>query len=203
MTTPTTSIAYASLPEVKERLRITTDEWDTVLQSQLISASRKIDRDCGQRFWIDSVVSQRVYNPKERVVRSYDGDKVLTEPIASTTGFVFEIGAQGTYTTLSSSTYEFLPENALVQDEPITQILLPYGQLPYSYGRIRITALWGWPVVPEPIKEACLLLVARLFSRKESPNGIAGTNDFGLIRVGRVDPDYDSLVGNYFVHGIA
>lgn len=193
---------YASLADLKLRLGITVTTWDTVLTSDLISASRKIDNDTGRRFYADALASARTYNPALCVVRSYDGDKILIEDAASAPTLL-ETGYQSTFTTVDSGSYEFGPDNALALGYPIQWILLPYGNLPWSWGRIRVTARWGWPSVPEAIKEACLLQASRLFSRRESPNGIAGTNDFGLIRVGRWDPDYESLLGAYEKSGFA
>ena len=47
-------------------------------------------------------------------------------------------------------------------------------------------------------KLATLIQAARLFKRKESPEGVLGGNDFGIVRVGtRVDPDVEMLLAPY------
>lgn len=44
---------------------------------------------------------------------------------------------------------------------------------------------------------ATIMLTARLWGRRQSPTGVAGVNDFGVIRVSRVDPDIASLLTAY------
>ena len=48
---------------------------------------------------------------------------------------------------------------------------------------------------------ATLMLTARLYGRRQSPGGVAGVNDFGVVRVSRVDPDIASLLAAYRNHG--
>lgn len=41
---------------------------------------------------------------------------------------------------------------------------------------------------------SCVLLqMSRLYRRKDSPEGIVGSNDFGSIRVTRFDPDIEAM----------
>jgi hypothetical protein len=63
--------------------------------------------------------------------------------------------------------------------------------------RVQVTGTWGWPAVPVDVKQACLLLAARLFIRKESPQGVAGFGEFGAIRVRSADPDVVALLEPY------
>lgn len=43
--------------------------------------------------------------------------------------------------------------------------------------------------------EATLLLAARLYRRRDSLDGTIGWGDMGVVRVGRVDPDVEALIG--------
>ena len=47
---------------------------------------------------------------------------------------------------------------------------------------------------------ATVMLTARLWGRRQSPSGVAGVNDFGVVRVGRVDPDIASLLTAFRDH---
>jgi hypothetical protein len=61
-----------------------------------------------------------------------------------------------------------------------------------------VTGQWGWPSVPEPIKFATIIQASRLFKRLESPLGVAGVSDIGIIRVGSsVDGDVAQLCNPY------
>jgi hypothetical protein len=49
---------------------------------------------------------------------------------------------------------------------------------------VQITALWGWPAVPSLVTEACYQLAEETFKLKDAPFGVAGVNDFGVLRIG-------------------
>lgn len=193
---------YAALAELKARMGIDADDTsrDTELQGKLTAASRDIDKDTGRRFWLDPVAVARIYHLRHNVTR--DG-VLLVDDIGDTTGLTVEVGTIGTatWTTLDADRYEAVPENALTDGEPVTGLLLCSG---WGWGgnRVRVTALWGWPAVPEQIKEATLLRAHRLARRKDSPEGVAGNSDFGVVRVSRWDPDYDALIGPFVLPGI-
>lgn len=50
---------------------------------------------------------------------------------------------------------------------------------------------------PTKVKTAVLMQAARYYKRKGSPEGVAGFNDFGVVRVSTLDPDVEKLVGRY------
>ena len=61
----------------------------------------------------------------------------------------------------------------------------------------KITGTWGWPAVPAMVKQACRIQVARIMKRQESPLGVAGFGEFGVVRVSRLDPDIDAMLQPY------
>jgi len=65
--------------------------------------------------------------------------------------------------------------------------------------QVQVTAAWGWAAVPDAVFEAALLVAARLFRRKDSPDGIlGGYQDLGAIRVSqRDDPDATRLLNPF------
>lgn len=183
--------SYASLAQLKHRLRITDTTDDSELVAKLSTASRRIDQDCGRRFWRDSTASARVYDIQHE-------RKIVIDDIATTTGVTVDIGVAPSFTTMNSTLYRFRPDNAIARRRPpfIIEANPWYQWLLFGW-QVRVTAIWGWPAVPDEISEACLLLASRLFRRKDSPEGVAGFNDLGVVRVGRYDPDYESLIGPY------
>ncbi len=127
--------------------------------------------------------------------------KLLVDDIGDVTGLIVAVGTTTTgYTTIAG--YETGPDNAIIRGDPVRWLLRTY--IPWVYyplQRIQVTAIWGWPAVPDQIKEACLIRAARLFKRRESPDGTVGAGDFGVIRVGRYDPDYASLIEPFIIPG--
>jgi hypothetical protein len=193
---------YALLADLKARLQITDSTRDTELQGKLTTASRDIDRDTSRSFYLDVGVSQRIYNPRNRQFPTAEGMKLIVDDIGSATGLIVEVGTATTGWSAITG-YETGPDNAIVRGDPITWLLRTY--IPWVYyplQRVRVTAQWGWPAVPTQIAEACLLRAARLFKRRDSPDGVAGAGDFGVIRVSRRDPDYDELIGPFKLPGI-
>lgn len=68
---------------------------------------------------------------------------------------------------------------------------------------MRITAQFGWPAVPDDISEAALIQAARLFKRKDSPEGVIGNAEWGVVRLSRRDPDVWNLIEQYVLPGFA
>lgn len=193
---------YVSLDEFKAIFNITSTDQDVDITAKLASAQERVEKDCGRRFWKDSTASQRIYTPRHLELLRIDD-------LASDQGVIVEIGSQGgSWSTLDVNAYEFKPDNAIVDNRPVEYInrvsgYWTIGRGSYNYyglgrdQRVRVTGVWGWPVVPESIKNATVLLAARLLRRKDSPEGIKGFSDFGVVRVTRYDPDYDNLIGPF------
>lgn len=182
---------YATLAELKTELRITDTSDDTELQSKLTSASRRVDRDTGRRFYVDSVTSTRIY-------RAHHEELLIVDDISTDTGLVVEIGRGTSWATVDSTSYDLLPENAVADAVAIETLQRINAVWPlWGPQRVRVTAKWGWPAVPEEIKNATLLLAGRLFRRKDSLEGVKGFADLGVVRVSKYDPDYNDLIGPY------
>jgi hypothetical protein len=190
---------YATLEELKDARRITDTVDDVALLTRLQRASRAIDRRCWRRFYADATASARIYRTRGRVARERDGDLLLVDDIASTTGLVVEHGSTTSSWTAVTS-YDVEPDNALAKGDPVTGIRLPYGC--WSARQARVTSRWGWPALPDDIAEATWLLANRRFMRRDSPEGVAGWSDQGPIRVSRFDPDIEDLVAPYVLPGI-
>jgi len=62
---------------------------------------------------------------------------------------------------------------------------------------VQIAGVFGWSNIPNAIKQATILLAMRQFKRFDSPLGVAGYGDLGVVRVGRVDPDVESLIAPF------
>jgi len=184
---------YATLTELKTHLRITNSTDDTELSAKLTAASRRVDGDTGRirGYGLDVSTSQRIYTPDHETL-------LLVDDIATATALVVEIGRGTGWSTVDSNSYDLLPPNAVADGRAIEAIKRINGFWPlWGIHQVRVTATFGWPAVPDNIKAATLLVAARLFRRKDSPEGVKGSTDLGQVYVSRYDPDYDWLINRY------
>jgi hypothetical protein len=109
--------------------------------------------------------------------------------------------------TFTRTDYQLEPVNGILDGltVPFTRIravgdfLFPTVNANYgSEALVQLTAVYGWPSVPEPITQAVIIQASRIFKRYDSPLGVAGFGDLGAIRVTRaLDPDVAQLVEPY------
>lgn len=195
---------YADLAALREPLRLDPADTsqDSMLTRALSAASRGIDRTTGRRFWLDTGPVARVYNPRGRTVCDDDGETLLTDDIGSLTGLVVETGSAGTWT--ATADFEPVPDNALLDGRPVTGLLRDSGTWGLSYGarsRVRVTARFGWPQIPDDIEQATLIQASRLYKRKDSPEGVMGSAEWGVVRLSRRDPDVWALIEPFVLPG--
>lgn len=195
---------YVTDDLLKAALTISADDAlvDPLLDAARLAASRGIDAYCGRRFYLDGAVSQRVYMMNDRVVADADGDLLLVDDIGATAGLIVEIGNAVDGWTVVTSEVETEPENAAVRGRAITALRRPYWYRTSRATRVRVTAKWGWPAVPDEVSEAALIYATRLYKRKDSPEGVAGSAEWGVVRMSRTDPDVAALLSSYTVAGM-
>lgn len=75
------------------------------------------------------------------------------------------------------------------------------GMLPFVWAftpnnRVKITATWGWPEVPQNVSHAALLLATDLFKMKDAPWGIAGMGELGMVKT-QANPEVAELLSKY------
>ncbi|KFU81012.1 hypothetical protein SAMN04489729_4813 [Amycolatopsis lurida] len=194
---------YATLAPLKHALNIPESDTaeDDALNRVLVSASRGIDRATGRRFYRDDAATAKVFPVQGRALFAPEGFLLMLDDIATTAGLVVEAGtAAGGYTSVVGyEPYPLDPDPGWPVDGLLRDRMWPQGPM----ARVRVTAVWGWPDVPDDIVQATLLLAARLHRRKDSPEGIAGSAEWGLIRVSRTDPDVGALIAPFIRPGIA
>lgn len=192
---------YATLELFKSSLKITEADRDELLTQALTAASRWIDRHTGRRpngFTLDSSASTRTFDARQAVRRA-DRYLLLVDEIGSLTDLAVETGDGTTWTAYTD--YRTEPTNALGASRPITS-LSGIGWWSGS-DQVRVTARWGWPSVPDEITQATLVQAGRLYRRKDSPEGVAGAGDFGVVRLARIDPDVRALLDPFVLPGFA
>lgn len=188
---------YCTLSDVKAALRISDTVDDSLLENAVEAASRRIDGECSRRFYADSNATARTYAASRH-------DMIVVDDISSATGLVVKIDddANGSFeTTLAVGVdFQLEPLNSFAQSKPVNMLRALDTDWPVAAnGRtlVEVTARWGWPTVPDAIREATVLLAARQFRRLDSPLGVAGFGDLGAIVVRRIDPDVASMIAPY------
>ncbi|WP_406420902.1 phage gp6-like head-tail connector protein [Streptomyces sp. NBC_00842] len=191
---------YATIETLRLMLKLEeTDPRDELLQRALTSASRSIDKTCGRRFWLDPQPVTRTYRLAGRTVSEQDGEVLLVDDIGDTTGLVVETGSGTSWSPLGG--YETTPDNALLDERPVTGLLRVNGSWGVGRSRVRVTARFGWPAVPHDIEQAALIQANRLWRRKDSPEGVTGSAEWGVVRLSRRDPDVWNLIEQYVLDG--
>ncbi|MGW0914656.1 phage gp6-like head-tail connector protein [Streptomyces sp. NPDC002784] len=192
---------YVTLAELKSQFGVEPDDdsRDTDLNRARASASRSIDKTCGRRFWLDPEPVARTFSPRGRIVRDDDGDLFLVDDVGRADGLIIETGSSASWSAVTE--YETSPDNALADGRPITGFRRVLGTWGTSTSRLRVTARFGWPAVPDDIHEAALILASRLYKRKDSPEGIIGSAEWGVRNLSRRDPDVWNLIEPYIIPG--
>lgn len=189
---------YATLETLKLQVGIgaTDATRDTLLNQVLGSASRGIDAYTGRRFYADADATARTYRTRDRVVGDPDGDLIYVDDISTETGLIVETrtgsGASVSWTAVTDYLTE--PDNALAKGEAITS--LRRDRRCWATDQLRVTAKWGWPAIPDVVVQATLLQAGRLYKRKDSPEGVSGSAEWGVMRVSRIDPDVQALLAH-------
>jgi len=188
---------YATLAQVKAALRISDSVDDTLLEMAVESASRAIDGHAG-RYFYSSGTATRYYAADDSFIVQIDdvSSTALTLVTSSAGDGVFD-------TTFTTVDYQLEPLNGKVDglDVPFTRIRAVENFLfpvEVEQALVKLTAVFGWPSVPTPITQACIIQASRIFKRLDSPLGVLSFGDMGSIRVSRyLDPDVEQLVAPY------
>jgi len=189
--------AYCSLAEVKASLRIPTNDTvdDALLNTAINAASRQIDGICERRFYPETAT--RVFIPDSSILVDTD-DIVSISTLKTNSG-------DGFTTTISATEYQLEPLNGISGgiSQPFTRIratgafLFPVYQqrsVNLDEASVQVAGVFGWSAIPDAVKQAAILVAIRTFKRLDSPFGVAGFGDIGVIRVGRTDPDVEALL---------
>lgn len=186
-------MSYIPLSTLKSMLRIADSVDDATLSACIDAASDTIDDICHRKFSLDTTATARVF-----YADSFD--VVRVDDIGSTSGLIVKIDTDdnGTYDTIVTD-YFTEPLNATSLERPITKLRSYNTTWPVGGIRpaVEVTAKWGWPVVPEPVKSATGILAGRLFKRADSLLGVAGFSDLGAITLRAVDPDVQRMLAPY------
>jgi hypothetical protein len=188
---------YCTLADVKAALRIQDTVDDALIENSINSASRLIDQYCNRYFYSGSAGEVRYYKANDGFTCWIDDAQVITQVVtASVDPTIYD-------TTWDAGDYQVLPINRVSNGGyyPITALSATDNYLFPVWADIalvKVTGTYGWPTIPEPIKFAAIIQASRLFKRLESPLGVAGVSDIGIMRVGaNIDGDVAQLINPF------
>jgi hypothetical protein len=170
---------YASVPDLKSTLGLTDTSLDPQLADCLDTASRWIDQYCDRIFYAQTTATAKYYHPR-------DAYCVLVDDFWTTTGLVLATDTgDGTYsTTWASTDYVLEPANPVTGWPQNKVVSVNTSFTCTRRPPVKLTAKWGWPAVPTPVKQACLIIATETLKlAREAPFGVANFGVEGLIRV--------------------
>lgn len=183
---------YVTTDEFKQARRIGDSLDDAQIAPFITAASRQVDTHCGRRFYLDTEASTRTYEPS-------DDCELIVDDFGTTTGLVVvESG-----TTLTLNTHFYLhPLNGLTEwgEAGPYYVLEKFNDQPWldydNGGSISVTAKWGWPAVPEQVKQATIMLTADLMASRDNAFGVVGLDAGAAIRM-RMNSTAAALLASY------
>lgn len=199
---------YATLLEFREFVSedASQNDHDSNYEQCVTAASRAVDNYCGfppGRFLLDEAATARTFYAR-------DAYYVTVDPIGDVATAIVKTGTgDGTFgTTLTVATnFNFEPFNAIADGEPVTLIRRSDGATwpssPYGAPQVQVTAKWGWPSVPAPVKQATLQAASELWKRKDAPFGVVQSVEFGPIRLSKDAMASVSALLNRYQTGVA
>lgn len=190
---------YITIQDLKGWRRDTTTANDIELSAIVTAASRWVDSRCGRVFSTDSTATARYFTPTNPYLVPIDDAHEIT-------AVAVDDADDGTYSTSWSSTdWQARPVN---QRGPQGQTGWPYTSIVAVEARrfdlgslrpsVKVTAKWGWSAgVPDDVKQATLMIAARLYELRNTPLGLSGGSvEFGPVAV-RDLRDIDGLLSPY------
>jgi hypothetical protein len=196
---------YTSVEELKDRLGIPAT--DTTSDFQLLGAvesgAKAVEQYCGRFFY--QMPDTRTYMPYNIYELPVD-DIVSISSLAidrDGDGIFEETWTQGVDYQLAYAPGQFA-QLSWGEPRPFTLIRVINSGVTFPYiwefstaNRVQVTGVFGWPSVPQGVRQAAMQTSAEVFKLKDSPFGLAGTSEFGLVRVPKQNPYIVKLLCTY------
>jgi len=161
---------YATLDEFKQYEEIESYNAvdDSVIENIIEGVSREIDRLSGRRFYADTIDATRYYTAIEPLCITIDD--LSAAPTSVSVDYTEGLRS---YTVLTSTDYDMTPDNALFHGEPYRKIEInpAYSSyFPLSRRGVKVIGKFGFPSVPDQIKQACLIASVAAYKQRFGEN---------------------------------
>lgn len=172
---------YLELEDLKRYLSMEDDDrFDTELTEAIASISKEINRHCNRQFnraetatWRSFPIRYSAYVETADFWDDPEEIQISSDPATAgtviTSGFVLE------------------PLDGIVDDEPgwprwtLAPVSGGVRLVPGMY--LRMKAPWGWESVPADVIQSGKIMAGATFQIKDAPFGVAGSDQWGTIRV--------------------
>lgn len=195
--TVTVDNGYTTVADLATYMTVSSVTFADDLAHAINAASRFIDTYCARRFYADANATARTYWTRDTRVQIIDDCYQITSvKLSSADDGTFDV----TYTAGTDYTAE--PLNGIadgIGGLPTYRLRFFTPVLPLNTQTpcIQVTAKWGWSAVPEAVRQACLIHAGELFKLREAPFGVAGFNEMGAVRIGKMSPQAAALLRPY------
>jgi hypothetical protein len=130
---------------------------------------------------------------------------VLVDDLVSVSSLTTDDDGNGTYeTTWAAGTdYNLAPGNAALDGWPYNEIDVsvtwPRNFPRDVYRGVKVIGVFGWPAVPNAVKQAAIIQAGAVWSSRTSPFGVIGSQDLGgILRQARaLHPEAQVLLEAY------
>jgi hypothetical protein len=204
---------YTTVDQLKSYLQIADTVDDAELEDALATATREIETHCDRQFNDSGSATARVFHPDSMCLTPVDDFHTTAGLIVRT-----DSGGDGSYaTTWDAADYQLEPLNGIMDGLPgwpynkIRAVSSKYfptchrgahdRRVTARRASVEVTATWGWAAVPDPVRQACLILAAETFKLRSAPFGVAGFGEYGVVRV-RENPKVCSLLKPYELYPV-
>jgi hypothetical protein len=189
---------YTTLADVRNALQIEDSLDDNDIQAAILAASRMIDDYCQRGFYQEGTLASPVVKYYTPVSPWYLEIDDLIQPTEVAT----RANQTGPFNTIWDLDTDLMyePINNPEIGRPVTRLLAVTRYVfPYFFPQtVKITGVWGYSSIPYEVELACKIQASRLFIRKQSPFGIAGSVELGTVRLNsRLDPDVEMLLKTF------
>lgn len=193
---------YCSMEELKSRLSMQPDapsynKFDYEIQLVMQTVTDWITEYCGRHFY--QVHETRTFRPEnvwslmiddivtaESVDLDYDGDGVYEVHWVEDRDYQL-LRYQSSYNTgdlgVARPRNQLQVTNGGATGNPAGGQWLPWLWPFTRQNRVSITGTWGWPDVPPNVTQAALYIAAEMFKSKDSPFGVAGIGELGIVKI--------------------
>lgn len=176
---------YITDAELKASASIPSGAADADVTRAVIAASNAIDEMTNRRsrgFRLDATDKTRKYTATTRCL-------VIVDDISTITSLTSD--------GVAVTDYLAKPLNAVADSRPFTQLSTSSERFTLDEGAIAVTGRFGWPEIPEQVKQMATIIAAKLLKRtREAPFGVVnvGGLDGSALRIAREDPDIQLML---------
>jgi len=186
-----TTAIYATEQDFRSYIKDDTSLDAAMIGACLLSASRSVEGFCGRHFY--QHVDTQYFSPDENnwwILPLDDMDLATTDGLTVTS----EYGSAGNYPTAWTLDTDFIcePVNQSmngIEGWPFTHLRALGGKIwppraaDFWRDTVKVVGTWGWPTVPDAVKQATLILAVDLYKLSDAPFGVAGYGAYGAVRV--------------------